>query len=115
MKPFTEQLGAKIRLHRLAQGLTQEQLAERSNTTPSYIGQLERGEKDIRISTLEKVALALNLDLHDMFTNEKESFLKQHKWVWEGILLQLRHPEERQEQAYRILKELLEPNLTTKK
>jgi|GEM_PF-1183431 len=115
MKPFTEQLGAKIRLHRLAQGLTQEQLAERSSTTPSYIGQLERGEKDIRVSTLEKVALALNMDLHDMFTNEQESFLKQHKWVWESILLQLRHPEERQEQAYRILKELLEPNLTTKK
>lgn len=81
--------------------------------TPSYIGQLERGEKDIRISTLEKIANSLKLSMQDMFSHEHESLLKENKWVWDSIILMLRHPEDRQEQANRILKELLEPNLTT--
>lgn len=115
MDAFSTQIGAKIRMHRQAQGLTQEHLAERSSMTPSYIGQLERGEKDIRVSTLEKIAVALNLSMHDMFANEEESTLKQHKWVWDSTILMLRHSEAHQEQAYRILKELLEPQLTTRR
>lgn len=51
---FAEQIGTKIRIYRLAKGWTQEKLAERSSTTASYIGQLERGEKNVRISTIEK-------------------------------------------------------------
>ncbi len=89
---------------------TQEQLAELSNTTASYIGQLERGEKDIRISTMEKVALALDMNIYELFHDEQEAFLEKQKWVWESILLLLKHPEHKQHQAYRILRELLEPS-----
>lgn len=106
---FAEQIGAKIRLHRISRNWTQEQLAEKSNTTASYIGQLERGEKDVRIQTIEKVAVALGMSVYELFNDEQEGFLKDKKWVWESLLLLLRHSHEKQHHAYRMLKELLEP------
>ncbi|QQZ64485.1 helix-turn-helix domain-containing protein (plasmid) [Paenibacillus sonchi] len=110
MTTFAEQIGAKIRLHRSRQKWTQEQLAEKSGTTASYIGQLERGEKDVRIQTLEKVATALGMSVYEVFDNEQqEGVLINKKWVWESVLLLLRHSHEKQHHAYRILKELLEP------
>lgn len=109
MATFAEQIGAKIRIHRITRNWTQEQLAEMSNTTASYIGQLERGEKDVRIQTIEKVAAALDISVYSLFTDEQEAFLQEKKWVWESILLLLRHSKEKQHHAYRILKELLEP------
>ncbi|MDO3682016.1 helix-turn-helix domain-containing protein [Paenibacillus ehimensis] len=107
---FAEQIGAKIRIHRLAKNWTQEQLAEKSNMTASYVGQLERGEKDVRISTLEKIAHALGMSVHELFSDQKEAFIQEKTWVWESILLLLKHNEQKQHQAYRILRELLEPS-----
>lgn len=106
---FAEEIGAKIRLHRIARNWTQEQLAELSNMTASYVGQLERGEKDVRIHTIEKIARALDMSVYELFTDEKEAFLQEKKWVWESIVLLLKHNEQKQRQAYRILRELLEP------
>ena len=47
-------LGKKIREERLKQGLTQEVLGEKIDSTGSYIGQIERGE---RYASMEKVLL----------------------------------------------------------
>lgn len=110
METFAKQIGAKIRIHRTSKHWTQERLAELSNTTASYIGQLERGEKDVRISTLEKVAHALDMSVNQLFADENEPFLQEKKWLWESLLLFLKHDDEpKQRQAYRILRELLEP------
>ncbi|RRJ54763.1 XRE family transcriptional regulator [Paenibacillus oralis] len=110
MGTFAEQIGAKIRIHRVAKNWTQEQLAELSGTTASYIGQLERGEKDVRISTLEKIAHALDMSVNDLFDDELEGFLRKQQWAWESMLLLLKHPGKKQYQAYRILRELLDPS-----
>ncbi|MHB0861900.1 helix-turn-helix domain-containing protein [Paenibacillus sp. SEL3] len=50
----TKLLGTKIRQFRKLRGITQEQLAEASDSTGSYIGKLERGEVNVQIKTLEK-------------------------------------------------------------
>lgn len=108
MATFAEQIGAKIRIHRIAKNWTQEQLAEFSNTTASYIGQLERGEKDARMSTIEKIVNALDISIFELFNDEgKEALLMEKKWVWASILLLLKHDEQKQHQAYRILQVLL--------
>ncbi|WP_440115912.1 helix-turn-helix domain-containing protein [Paenibacillus sp. QZ-Y1] len=107
---FAEQIGAKIRIHRVSRNWTQEQLAELSSMSASYIGQLERGEKDVRIQTIEKIATALDISVFGLFTDEQELYLQNKKWVWESILLMLRHNHREQHHAYRILKELLEPS-----
>ena len=60
-------VGQRIRNYRLAQGLSQEKLAELSGCHPTYIGQLERGEKNATLESIEKVALALRVSLSELF------------------------------------------------
>ncbi|MNW38757.1 anaerobic benzoate catabolism transcriptional regulator [compost metagenome] len=62
-----EIIGENIRILRLKNGLSQEQLALLSNMNTSYIGQIERGEKNPTIRTLEKIANALKIDFIDLF------------------------------------------------
>lgn len=51
--------GKKVRQLRLAKGWTQEELAARAHLHPTYIGGVERGERNIGLDNLLKVARAL--------------------------------------------------------
>lgn len=51
-----------VRRERLARNLSQEALADRADVHRTYIGMLERGEKNVTLSTLERIATALNVD-----------------------------------------------------
>ncbi|MEI6708298.1 MAG: helix-turn-helix transcriptional regulator [Methylococcales bacterium] len=65
----------KIRLIRETKGLTQEQLAEKLKMSPSAYGDIERGDSDIKLSRLEKIAESLEIKLSELFElNEKGSF-----------------------------------------
>lgn len=63
MSEITLIVGKRIRKIRKSKKLTLEQLAERCELHPVYIGQLERGEKNASLTTLEKVACALEISL----------------------------------------------------
>jgi len=52
-------VGAFIREARLEKGVSQEVLAKRIGTTKSVISRMENHAEDVRLSTLQKVALAL--------------------------------------------------------
>lgn len=52
-------IGVLLREAREKSGLTQEELARRVNTTKSAISRIENHAKDIKLSTIEKVAKAL--------------------------------------------------------
>ena len=67
MSAIAKILGQRIRNHRTAQGLSQEQLAELSGCHPTYIGQIERGEKNATIESIERIATALNVSLSKLF------------------------------------------------
>jgi transcriptional regulator with XRE-family HTH domain len=54
-------MGRNIRSHRKALGLTQEGLADRARIDPKYCGQLERGEVNVSVITLSRIAKALKL------------------------------------------------------
>jgi transcriptional regulator with XRE-family HTH domain len=65
----------KIRLIRETKGLTQEQLAEKLDMSPSAYGDIERGDSDIKLSRLEKIAEAFGIKLSELFElSEKGSF-----------------------------------------
>ncbi|WP_152679707.1 helix-turn-helix domain-containing protein, partial [Paenibacillus sp. IHB B 3415] len=49
-----ESVGSRIRELRKAKGWTQEQLAEAASLHYSYIGGVERGDRNISLETLEK-------------------------------------------------------------
>ena len=57
--PDRKRFGKKIRQVRLAKGWTQEELAERAGLHPTYIGGIERGERNLGFDNLLKVARAL--------------------------------------------------------
>lgn len=48
-------IGAMLQDARLEKGLTQEQLAEKTGTTKSYISKIENNVKEARFSTLQKI------------------------------------------------------------
>ena len=67
MSGIAKALGQRIRNNRTAQGLSQEKLAERSGCHPTYIGQIERGEKNATVESIEKIAAALQVSLSKLF------------------------------------------------
>ncbi|MGM1021317.1 MAG: helix-turn-helix domain-containing protein [Bacillota bacterium] len=102
----TKLIGAKIRQFRTLRGITQEQLAEASDSTGSYIGKLERGEVNVQIKTLEKIAEALETNVFAFFDFNPYEELRSQPWIWECIHLLSKQKEADQNKAYRILKEL---------
>ena len=63
MDNIIERIGLNITLLREKRGLTQEKLAELAGLHRAYIGQIERGEKNIGLRNLEKIAKALNVNI----------------------------------------------------
>lgn len=61
-------IGGKIKELREKKGLTMKRLAELVQCTPSLISQLEKGKADPSISTLKKIAEALNANIVDFFS-----------------------------------------------
>lgn len=60
-------LGERIRELRQKQGISQEGLAALAGIDRSYMGCIERGEKNITIKSLFKIADALNLNASQFF------------------------------------------------
>jgi len=67
MKDIASVVGERIRAYRKRSGLTQEALAEKADLHHTYIGQLERGEKNATLETVEKIARALDLPFEVLF------------------------------------------------
>ncbi len=63
MAEINKKVGMNIRKHRRKKDFSQEQLAFESNLHRAYIGQIERGEKNIGLVNLEKIAKALNVPI----------------------------------------------------
>lgn len=66
---IARELGERLRAYRTQRGWSQEELAERADLHTTYIGQLERGEKNATIESISKVAAALNISLSKLFEN----------------------------------------------
>ena len=66
---IAKQIGERLRSYRNQNGWSQEELAERAGLHPTYIGQLERGEKNATLDSISKVAVALNISLSQLFEN----------------------------------------------
>lgn len=59
--------GNKVREERLKRNLSQEKLASRAGVHRTYVGMIERAEKNITLGNVEKMATALDMKLHDLF------------------------------------------------
>lgn len=61
---INRRLGIRIRLLRQMMGLTQEQLANFAEIHRTHMGELERGESNMTIATLLKVAAGLDVSVY---------------------------------------------------
>ena len=60
-------LGEQVRLYRKLASMTQEKLAERADLDTSYISDIERGEENVSVDALARIATALGVKLKDLF------------------------------------------------
>ena len=58
-----ETFAANVKKNRKEQGLSQEDLAFKANVHRTYIGMIERSEKNITLLNIEKIAKALNVPI----------------------------------------------------
>ncbi len=66
-KSILVRFGNKVRAERLRQRLSQEELASRAGVHRTYIGMIERAEKNITLENISRVCLALNMEISDLF------------------------------------------------
>ena len=59
--------GNMVRKERLKRNLSQEDLAARVGVHRTYIGMIERAEKNITLKNIEKIASALNIKIYTLF------------------------------------------------
>jgi transcriptional regulator with XRE-family HTH domain len=76
----------KIKLVRQSKGLTQEEVAEKLNMSVSGYGDIERGDSDLKLSKLEKIADLFGISINDLFNLNDKSVLnlacEQNKSNW---------------------------------
>ena len=63
---YRRRLGENIRAQRKQLGFSQEKLAEKAELHPVYVGRVERGEENVSIDSLMRIAKALKATLQDL-------------------------------------------------
>jgi transcriptional regulator with XRE-family HTH domain len=63
------QFGNKVREIRKEKGFSQEELAHRANLHRTYIGMIERAEKNITLLNIEKIANALEVNIKELIND----------------------------------------------
>ncbi len=66
-KVILVKFGKKVREVRVKRGLSQEALADIANVHRTYIGMVERAEKNITLLNIQKLAKALKIDIKELF------------------------------------------------
>lgn len=67
MSTIMQDVGRKLRNYRQKRKMTQEDLAEKAELHYTYIGQVERGEKNLTLMSLEKILNALEVSFVELF------------------------------------------------
>lgn len=65
-------LARSIRLRRAALGISQEALADLCGLHRTYVGSVERAERNVSIDNIQKLATALEVSASDLLTGDIE-------------------------------------------
>jgi len=65
-----KKIGLRIKKFRLERGLSQEALAHKADLDRTYIPSIEKGERNVSITVIEKIAMALNVKISVLFDEE---------------------------------------------
>jgi transcriptional regulator with XRE-family HTH domain len=99
-------LGHRIKALRLRQELTQEALGERAGMNYKYLGAIERGERNLSLKQLLKIAQALGVEPHELLIVEQEELsISKLRTMIQGLLRE--SGRTKLQLAYKLLKVLL--------
>lgn len=59
--------GKRVKFFRNELKISQEELAYRAGLHRTYVGMIERAEKNLTLTNIEKIAKALNINIKDLF------------------------------------------------
>lgn len=65
-KEILIKFGQKVRDRRLKLGLSQEDMAKKAGVHRTYIGMIERAEKNITLINIERISKALDINISDL-------------------------------------------------
>lgn len=65
-KNILKKFGKRVREERIKQKLSQEELAEKAGVHRTYVGMIERAEKNITLINLKKLSKALSLEISQL-------------------------------------------------
>lgn len=63
--------GESVRSRRKQLSLSQEELAERCQLDRTYVGSVERGERNVSLKNISKLAKALGISIQDLFNGNE--------------------------------------------
>ena len=106
MSELAKLVGQRIRNYRTQKGFSQEKLAELSGCHPTYIGQLERGEKNATLESIERITSALQISLSTLFEKIDNNNDGSRNIPLECYDLIASKSKGEQEQIYKILLEM---------
>jgi transcriptional regulator with XRE-family HTH domain len=66
---LTKQVGEKIRTLRRAAGLTQDELAAQAEISGKHLGEIERGNDNVSLEYLERLAIALGVEPFELLVS----------------------------------------------
>ena len=78
MKTDLNQFGQRVRELRLAAGMSQEDLADRAGLHRTYIGGIERGERNIGLLNVFRLAVTFGIPVADLFPAKPHSAATAH-------------------------------------
>jgi transcriptional regulator with XRE-family HTH domain len=70
-KKLREVLAKNIRLFRNDLGMSQEELGYKAKLHRTYVGMIERSERNLSIDNIEKIAKALGVKPHQLLVDER--------------------------------------------
>lgn len=106
MSTIATVVGQRIRTYRQKANMTQEELAERAELHHTYIGQVERGEKNLTLGSLERILDALGLSFSDFFEGFERTSRESIPALCYELICQKGIKD--QQRIYRILTEIEE-------
>lgn len=78
-----EAVGLNIKIARVKENLTQEQLAERADISSSYVSAIERGKQSVSLEYMNRIADALKVPVTDLLVHESGGYMTQPEHVAE--------------------------------
>ncbi len=108
MSSMANEIGQRIRNYRIQMKLSQEELAEKCGLHPTYIGQVERGEKNATLESISKIAAGLSVDLSTLFESIEEIAASEPSCAAQAFSMIQLLPLDKQKKVLKILESIIQ-------